>query len=289
MTPQFKDQGEYGKWKESKVRSNMEKNQSFTKSAELGSINGFKSLSILGMKNKILLIVVGAGMLTLVCVVLYFTSDHHAYNVAVKRYREKEYKAAVAILDRLAPKYQDSAEGTYLRRICLYNLALESYGFKRYDESLEYLAPIPESFVKYEDVKELRIKIDQKKRDAEAKERERRRREEEEVRHKAEEQRLYGADLNVRVNYSDGQIHVANLNSYDWVDVEFKINSGLFSDGYFSKRGLIKAGYEYSVGIMQFANSKGERFNPFLMKPRTFTIVAHKPNGKFDVQSYEWD
>lgn len=250
------------------------------------------------MKNKVLLVGLGVGILTIVCVVLYFVSDHHAYNAAVKRYRQKEYKAALSILDRLAPKYQHSSRGIYLRSICHYNLALESYRFKQYDQALKYLNSIPESFMEYDDVEELRDKVDQKKREieeelvrrrqiAEAKELERKKKEQGKERRRAEEQRLYGADLNARVNYSGGQIHVTNLNSYDWTHVEFQINPGIIRRGYFLKVERIQVGHSYSVDVIQFANKKGERFNPFGMKLRTFVIIAHKPNGSSDAQSYE--
>lgn len=87
------------------------------------------------VKMKVGLIAGGTAAVVLLGVILYFTSDHHAYNVAVKRYRQKEYKAAIDTLDRLKPKYQRSSKGTYLRSVCQYNLALQSCERKRYDES----------------------------------------------------------------------------------------------------------------------------------------------------------
>ena len=126
------------------------------------------------LSRKVLLITGGSVALALVFTILYFTSDHHAYNVAIKRSRQKEFKAAIGILDRLSPKYQQSLRGTYLRNFCQYNLALESYGHLRYDESLTYLASIPVSYMGYGDVKDLQGKI-RKKQEALAQERERQR------------------------------------------------------------------------------------------------------------------
>ena len=160
------------------------------------------------LKTKVLLIAGGSVALAFLFTILYFSSDRHAYNVAVKRYRQKEYKAAIGILDRLSPKYQRSSKGTYLRSFCRYNLALESYGHRRYDESLNHLASIPESYMKYDDVKELRGKIQQKQQDlaqerelqrqiaeTDRKERER----EEEARRKAEEPARLAAERKKRI------------------------------------------------------------------------------------------
>ena len=251
------------------------------------------------VKTKVGLIAGGTAVLVRLGIILYFTSDHHAYNVAVKRYRQKEHKATIAILDRLSPKYQRSSKGMYLRSVCQYNLAVESFARRDYDESLNYLSAIPDTYMKYDDVKELRDKITAKQKAlaqererqiqiAEAERKEKERQQAEEAQRKAEERRLYGADLDARINYADGQVHITNLNSYDWVDVEFQINPGILNKGYFIEAKRIEAGQEYSVGVMQFANKKGERFNPFSMKARIFTIVGRKPNGSVDVQSYEW-
>jgi len=125
-------------------------------------------------KTKVLLIAGGSAALALLCSILYFTSDHHAYNVAVKRYRQKEHKAAIAILDRLSPKSRRSLKGTYLRSVCQYNLAVESYAQRNYDESLKYLSPIPDTYMKYAEVEELRGKIKEKQ-ESLAQERERQR------------------------------------------------------------------------------------------------------------------
>jgi len=146
----------------------------------------------------VVFMVCGGVVLALACAILYFTSNHHAYNRAVGRCRQKDYRAALAILERLSPSYQDSPKGTYLGSFCKYNLALESYELKKYDESLQYLVTIPDSYPKYDEVKDLRRKIEQKlpefnrererqRQLAEAKRQEERRKEEERAKHAQEE------------------------------------------------------------------------------------------------------
>ena len=61
------------------------------------------------LKTKVLLIAGGSVALAFLFTILYFSSDRHAYNVAVNRYRQKEYKAAIGFLDRLSPKYERSS------------------------------------------------------------------------------------------------------------------------------------------------------------------------------------
>jgi len=77
---------------------------------------------------------------------------------------------------------------------------------------------------------------------------------------------------------------IANKNTYSWHDVTFSINAGLFDKGYFINAGRIDAGGIYTVGLMTFANKRGERFNPFQMKARDIQITAKKPDGTFGVE-----
>lgn len=249
--------------------------------------------------TRLRLITAGAVLLVSLCAFLYFTSDHHKLRAAVQRARKKDYSASIAALERLSPKRRSSEKAAYLRHFCQYGLALESYGFRKYRQALDHLASIPKTYPEYEDVLELQTRIEEKQqilaeqlaRDVEDKKKNAeavRQREEEKARKQAEDLRLYGAELDARINYTDGQLRIANFNSYDWVDVDLQMNPGLLSKGYFLNVQRIEAGAVYTVGVMQFANKKGERFNPFALKPRKFTIVAHKPNGDVDAQSYEW-
>jgi hypothetical protein len=113
------------------------------------------------LKMKMLLSTGGTAAIILFGAIFYFTSDHHKYNIALKRYRLKEYKATIGVLDSLKPKYQRSSKSMYLRGVCQHNLALQSYGRKRYDESLGILASIPETYMQYDEVKKLQNEIKQ--------------------------------------------------------------------------------------------------------------------------------
>jgi hypothetical protein len=137
------------------------------------------------LRRKVLLIT--GGSVAFLCTILYFTSEYHAYNVAVKHYRQEEYLAAIRILDQLSARYQP-LKGVYLRSSCQYNLALESYDNGRYDESLTYLASIPESYMKYDDVKDLQDR-NRLKQEALAQEREQQRQEHERQRQEHERRR----------------------------------------------------------------------------------------------------
>ena len=75
------------------------------------------------------------------------------------------------------------------------------------------------------------------------------------------------------VSFTGTQFTITNHEDQDWVNVRFELNPGLISSGYTLKVQLIEAGTTYTVGAMQFANSKGERFNPYQMKPQKFNIV----------------
>lgn len=75
------------------------------------------------------------------------------------------------------------------------------------------------------------------------------------------------------VSFTGRQFIITNREDHDWANVRFELNPGLISSGYTLKVQLIEAGTTYTVGAMQFANLKGERFNPYQMKPQKFNIV----------------
>ncbi len=82
-------------------------------------------------------------------------------------------------------------------------------------------------------------------------------------------------ELNAAVRFMNNQFIITNNDNVDWVNVRMKINSE-----YRLHEDRIRAGVTYKVGSMQFANKKGERFNPFKLKPTGFFIFCDLPNGK---------
>lgn len=107
------------------------------------------------------IIIGGTFALALFGIIFFLSSDYHAYNVAVKHYRNQKFQAAINILYRLGPKYRHSPRGIYLSSVCQYNLAREAYESDKYGECLNCLALIPETYVNYDAVKELEIKAQQ--------------------------------------------------------------------------------------------------------------------------------
>ena len=86
-------------------------------------------------------------------------------------------------------------------------------------------------------------------------------------------------DLHAAVKLRDGQFSITNQDSFDWMNVKLKINSGLFQDGYVLTVPRLEAGATYTVGSMQFAKGDGTRFNPFTVKPQGFFIWCDTPKG----------
>jgi len=80
-------------------------------------------------------------------------------------------------------------------------------------------------------------------------------------------------NIKASVSFTGTQFVITNHESRDWINVRFEVNPGLLSSGYTLKVRKVEAGSTYTAGAMQFANSKGERFNPFLQKPKEFHIL----------------
>lgn len=230
--------------------------------------------------------------LLVVGTVVYLLSNAPIYREAEKQCRAEQFLPALTTLGKLSPRGRQSERASNARSYCYHQLAAETFDLARYEKCKEYIDAIPESYYDYDAVARLEKKLNvalsaieavrEEERIAEARVRA------EEAERKAEEERLYGAELEALVRYVDGQVHVTNLNSYDWTDVEFRINSGFLGKGYFLKGMPLTAGEGCTVGILQFANKKGERFNPLAMKAREIMILAKKPNGRSAVQSYQW-
>ena len=87
-------------------------------------------------------------------------------------------------------------------------------------------------------------------------------------------------DLHAAVSFSGAQFVISNNDDFDWTEVKLEVNSHGFTSGYTLHATRIAALETYTVGAMQFANSDGERFNPFTHKPQTFSVWCDTPNGK---------
>jgi len=87
-------------------------------------------------------------------------------------------------------------------------------------------------------------------------------------------------ELSASISFDGGQFVISNNDSFDWTNVELEVNSKLFSGGYKFRTSVIRAGDVCTVGAMQFADSDGERFNPFTHKALKLTIWCNTPHGE---------
>lgn len=80
-------------------------------------------------------------------------------------------------------------------------------------------------------------------------------------------------ELNAKVNFTDGEFTITNLDEKDCVGAWLKVNGKYSLDGY-----TLEAGTKYTVGSMQFADKDGSRFNPYSTKVQNFSISCQGDN-----------
>jgi len=80
--------------------------------------------------------------------------------------------------------------------------------------------------------------------------------------------------LKAEIRFDGSQFIIANDDSFDWTNVQFKLNEGIIKAGYRLNTDRIKAGHTYTVGALQFAKPDGTRFNPLTMKPQSMFIFC---------------
>jgi hypothetical protein len=95
-------------------------------------------------------------------------------------------------------------------------------------------------------------------------------------------------DLHANVSFTERHFIITNLDNFDWTNVKLEINPYTLSSGYTVHADVIKAGTTYTVGAMQFADSTGERFNPFTHKPQNISIWCDTPGGKSGSYNGGW-
>lgn len=93
--------------------------------------------------------------------------------------------------------------------------------------------------------------------------------------------------LNASVRFTGTQVLVTNEGPEEWRDVQLAINSGILDDGFTLNAGAIQAKRTYTVGILQFSNDEGQRFNPLTLKPQKFRIRA-RVNGQLTYWQGGW-
>ncbi len=80
-------------------------------------------------------------------------------------------------------------------------------------------------------------------------------------------------EVNVSVNFTGTQFVITNLDSYDCIGSWMNVNNKYWLYGY-----TLKMGQTYAVGAAEFAESNNTRFNPFAIKPTSFSIFCRGDN-----------
>jgi hypothetical protein len=88
--------------------------------------------------------------------------------------------------------------------------------------------------------------------------------------------------LKASINFTGTQFEITNLDTFDYVNANLELNDKYELNGY-----TLKAGVLYKVGIMQFADKEGNRFD-MLKKPQNFTIWCDLGNGKKGFYYAKW-
>jgi len=78
--------------------------------------------------------------------------------------------------------------------------------------------------------------------------------------------------FNGAVSFDGTQFLIGNQDKYDCLNSRMEVNGGFLKGGYTLEGYLLEAGHNYTVGAAQFTDGDGNRFNPFIKKPQTFTI-----------------
>ncbi len=89
-------------------------------------------------------------------------------------------------------------------------------------------------------------------------------------------------DLNASVSFTGTQFVISNNDNFDYNNAKLEINGKYVMKGY-----NLQAGEVYTVGMMQFADEDGNRFD-ILKKPQKFSIWCDLGDGKNGFYYAEW-
>lgn len=87
--------------------------------------------------------------------------------------------------------------------------------------------------------------------------------------------RVPEVELKAHINYIGMQFVIRNDCAFDWSGGRIEVN-----DKFRAEFPAAKAGRVVSVAAVDLADSGGNRFNPFLMKPQSARVTASTPHGK---------
>ena len=87
----------------------------------------------------------------------------------------------------------------------------------------------------------------------------------------SDDEKTTSCELNVSVEFTGTQFIVTNNDNFDYYEAQLEVNNK------YKLFGTIRAGQTYTVGLMQFADTDGNRFS-LMQKPQTFSIWCNN-NG----------
>src|SRR4051795_13478041 len=82
-----------------------------------------------------------------------------------------------------------------------------------------------------------------------------------------------GSELKAAANFTGTQFVITNLDEDDCVGASLNVNDKYSLEGY-----TLEKGQTYTVGAAEFTDGDSVRFNPFAMKPSTFSISCRGSN-----------
>jgi len=86
--------------------------------------------------------------------------------------------------------------------------------------------------------------------------------------------------LNAMASMGDLTVTIRNANNFDWFNVRLRIKqSDWVFGGYTYKAGTIKAGDWLEIGLLNFVDSKGNRFQPLQQAVKNLFITVNNKNG----------
>ncbi len=81
-------------------------------------------------------------------------------------------------------------------------------------------------------------------------------------------------DFRVGVNFTGTQFVITNLDDNDCIGSRMAVDNKYELNDY-----TLEKGQSYTVGAAQFADGSGVRFNPFALKPSSFSVICQGNNG----------
>ena len=99
---------------------------------------------------------------------------------------------------------------------------------------------------------------------------------------KSEENTSSTIELNASVEFTGTQFIITNKDTFDYKDAKLQLN-----EDFIIKGKKLEAGKSYTVGMLQFADKKGNRFD-MTKKPLNFSIWCDLENKKNGFYYAEW-